>query len=80
MFKKILKKRNTHIKSLTKRVEILKCSKQYSWYKNLIGLKIETFKDIDNKYFITKSKIPNNSINRGFILKKDTMNIKNNRK
>jgi hypothetical protein len=73
MFSKILKKRNTYLKSITKIVKIVKSSKEYGWYNNSIGLKLEVFNDVDKKYFITKYKIPGNNINKGFILKKDTI-------
>ena len=73
MFNKILKKRNTYLKSITKIVKIVKSSKEYGWYNNSIGLKLEVFNDVDNKYFITKYKIPGTNINKGFILKKDTI-------
>jgi hypothetical protein len=73
MFIKILRKRNTYLKSITKEVTIVKSSKEYGWYNNSIGLKLEVFNDNDKKYFITKHKIPGNNINRGFILKKDTI-------
>jgi hypothetical protein len=43
MFNKILKKRNVYLKSITKIVKIFKSSKEYGWYNNSIGLKLEVF-------------------------------------
>ena len=73
---KILRKRKTYLKSITKTIIITKCSKQFFWYNKLVGLQLKVFKDTDKKYYITTNKIPGNNINRGFILKKDSI-IKN---
>ena len=73
-FKKVIKKIVRFRLSLIKNVEIVKCNNQFVWYYKSIGMRIKVISE-DKNYFVTEGKIPGNNINRGYILKSNTIKI-----
>lgn len=73
-FKKVIKKIVRFRLSLIKNVEIVRCNSQFLWYSKCIGIRVKVISE-DKKYFITECKIPGNNINRGYILKTNTIRI-----